>query len=440
MLTDLPVETALLILSHLVIPSIHALQLVSKGLNQLVKTNESTIYRFAAVAHEFIPSANLEFDELRSAGVPAAVMLGIDESWKTICRRMFQLERNWKGLGPSELVCLPSAGATPASLQVDESEGIMINIIAPPNAQPGLYVLDMDDNQFNRRTFNNGTALNITKDTYYSIPPTGSSLARIPESCPRSATEEGSVPYPQPFQEEVSRKCFEAYKETYPKGHFVFHAAFPCSLDVGFAQIAFPTLIIKHTNPEKAELYDIPTRKLVQSISLATQTMKKTSGEIITLPPLRVTWTVLLSDAHVFLSSLETGSVRVFERESGACIFSMRSTDYGSRTLRFGDYGLSSDTAKAKGVVRRLTTVEIERTKLVDIVPAYHSGMLTSKSLCISTCGKHLLTCNAPWTSTNIYSRKFVVVRNFDEIPPGDTMELQNHAIQIDLDTQEMAF
>ncbi|KAL0059339.1 hypothetical protein AAF712_013917 [Marasmius tenuissimus] len=437
MLTDLPVETALLILSHLVIPSIHALQLVSKGLNQLVKTNESTIYRFATVAHEFIPSANLEFDELRSAGVPAAVMLGIDESWKTICWRMFQLERNWKGLGPSELVCLPSAGATPASLQVDESEGIIINIIAPPNAQPGLYVLDMDDNvlwarhwvrswltlglvfmdfqQWHGVEYNKGHVLFHTADWL----------------------EPGAHASPSPALGPPQRK--DRY-HTHNHSRKRFLETFPCSLDVGFAQIVFPTLIIKHTNPEEAELYDIPTRKLVQSISLATQTMKKTSGEIITLPPLRVTWTVLLSDAHVFLSSLETGSVRVFERESGACIFSMRSTDYGSRTLRFGDYGLSSDTAKAKGVVRRLTTVEIERTKLVDIVPAYHSGMLTSKSLCISTCGKHLLTCNAPWTSTNIYSREFVVVRNFDEIPPGDTMELQNHAIQIDLDTQEMAF
>ncbi|KAJ8076109.1 hypothetical protein PM082_022094 [Marasmius tenuissimus] len=439
MLNDLPVETALSVLAYLPIPSIHALQLVSKAIDQLVKTNESTIYRFAAVVHDFIPSSNVELDQLQLFGVPVDVLRGMELSWREFCRRMFRLEKNWEGLGSSELVCFPSAGAQPAYIKVDENEGFLIN---ESNTTNGLVIVDMDDNVLWTQPWDFYQTRGIEYSSgYLSFNTPGWTeiwrLASIPDSYPPSPADSISLPRPNASQLRRSQMCFESHRETYPKGHFVPHTAFPSHPDDNIDHMEFPTLLVKRDD-EKALFYDIPTRKLIQKVPLQSQAMQSPSGEVTMLPPLGRLWTLSFNERHIFMSSLDTGIVRVLERDTGKCILNMRNGDYGSRSFRCWEYSLN-DPVKMEGVATRLKAIEIPPTE-ASVVPDYDPAQLTSKEVFFSSCGKHIVSCNSRWNSTNIHSNQLIVVRDFAEIPLGNNTQLAEHAIQIELETQVMAF
>ena len=203
-------------------------------------------------------------------------------------------------------------------------------------------------------------------------------LASIPDPFPPSLAQiaKNSVPYPQPFQREIDRKAYEKYRSTYPKGHFVPHAAFPCPLNDDFNHNAFLNVLIKFDSSDEAYLYDIPSRNLIEKIRMSPDILQTSTGEITTLPSLGEPWTILLNDRHVFLSSKDTGFVRVLDRETGNCVLNMRDGDYGARSFRCWEVGKGDLRTK---IVSRLVVVETAYPGPVGYVPQYSPSLLSSK-------------------------------------------------------------
>ncbi|KAL0061622.1 hypothetical protein AAF712_011539 [Marasmius tenuissimus] len=318
MFTDLPVETVLLILAYLSIPSIHSLELVSKRFHDLIIANESTIYRSAALVHNFIPFAKIEIDQLTTLDLPNDILEGMRREWKAFCQRMFQLDKNWRGLGPSALTCYPLAGVKPACVRADEKEGFVINVQDVRGFDPGLIVVDRaDGNVLWKQPWDFVQTYVVEYHLGYLVLNTPGwrevwRLATIPDPYPPSPAERGSFPYPQPSQGAISQEAFETYQATYPKGHFVPHAAFPYGSSARAFRMTFPTLLTVHDEIE-VHIYDVPSRRLIQRVLLRTDAMVHPNLGYA-LPPLGRYGLLTAALDHIFLTSADSGSVRVFER------------------------------------------------------------------------------------------------------------------------------
>ena len=120
---NLPTELTLKILSYLPFNSLSRLQSVCKSWSEFCSLHENTIYRNAACLHTYIPSPTMMLNELGSFYSKRA--LEDVETWKDLCtcsielhwtgvsistitdkvsgRKRIQIQRNWKGKGPSTL-------------------------------------------------------------------------------------------------------------------------------------------------------------------------------------------------------------------------------------------------------------------------------------------------------------------------------------------------
>ena len=88
MFTELPVETVLLILVYLPIPSIHDIKLISRHFHFLVTANEPTIYRSAAFYHDWIPSPTTKSDNLDALDIPKAILDDVRGDWRIFCEEL----------------------------------------------------------------------------------------------------------------------------------------------------------------------------------------------------------------------------------------------------------------------------------------------------------------------------------------------------------------
>lgn len=82
-LSDLPPELVLRMLSFLPIPSLHAMQVLSRLWNGFFHTHERLIYLRAACYHRFISNTNVPLSEARSV-YPGCVKKEVD-SWRSLC-------------------------------------------------------------------------------------------------------------------------------------------------------------------------------------------------------------------------------------------------------------------------------------------------------------------------------------------------------------------
>ncbi|KAK1219808.1 hypothetical protein PQX77_017472 [Marasmius sp. AFHP31] len=442
MFTELPVETVLLTVGYLSIPSIHSLELVTKRFHDLIVANKSTVYRSAALFHNFIPSAKIEIDQLGTLDLPNGILEGMKREWKAFCQRMFQLDKNWRGLGPSALVCYPSAGIKPACVRADEKEGFVVNVQDVRGFDPGLIVVDKAGGGILwKQRWDFVQTYVIEYHLGYLVLNTPGwrevwRLATIPDPYPPSPAEQGSFPYPQPSQSEISEDAFETYQATYPKGHFVPHAAFPYGSSARAFRMMFPTLLSVHDEGE-IHIYDVPSRRLIQKVLLRTDAMVHPSLGYA-LPSLGTIWTIDSSSNHIFLTSADSGSVRVFERSTGRWILDMGCDDYGERTLKCieTESGGMHDSA----AVVRSRVVELEAEERSQLQSYDFSEGSGSKKLRVSRCGNHFVTLNSRLITPGTHTCQLVIVRNFPEIPPGDADEMSRHTAQIVLGVPHATF
>ena len=113
-LCDLPHELTLAVLSYLPLSSLSSYQAVCKDWKRFIDKYELSIYRSAAILHEFIPSSATSLSEIESS-YHARYLRGVDD-WKALCGYIlyFFLTANgssWQVSGDSMLTTLGLAWA-----------------------------------------------------------------------------------------------------------------------------------------------------------------------------------------------------------------------------------------------------------------------------------------------------------------------------------------
>ncbi|KAJ7736203.1 hypothetical protein DFH07DRAFT_108900 [Mycena maculata] len=108
-LTGITTDVSLEIITYLPLSSIASLLLVQKAWKNLVDSNAANIYRNAAALHRFIQKADTNLADAVAALDFDATPLDI-HGWKEFCRLRLDIERNWAGLGPSEMWKLEAFG------------------------------------------------------------------------------------------------------------------------------------------------------------------------------------------------------------------------------------------------------------------------------------------------------------------------------------------
>jgi len=124
MLHVLPTELTLHVLSHLPLPSLLSLPVLSRQWFDLFAANESEIFHHAAILHEYIKPEIMSLGDALSvnAGRPWAG----STSWKDFCHRSFQLRKNWDGKGRAVMRLLSPPDFNVFDVMVDERAGICI--------------------------------------------------------------------------------------------------------------------------------------------------------------------------------------------------------------------------------------------------------------------------------------------------------------------------
>jgi hypothetical protein len=79
----LPPELILKILSYLPIPSLSSFQLISRRHREIVCSNESYLYRNAALLHHFIPSRETTLADVKNI-IPRRLERRLD-GWRSYC-------------------------------------------------------------------------------------------------------------------------------------------------------------------------------------------------------------------------------------------------------------------------------------------------------------------------------------------------------------------
>jgi hypothetical protein len=142
MLHILPVEGILEVLSYLPVQSLWALQLVSRDWETFVKTNQTTIYKNAALLHGFLASSDVtSMDELQTLFTVRSFTEVHD--WKSFCHRRQLIDMSWNGRGPSAIKKYTDTGDGVHRIKVDEDAGYIITT----SQLGGLCVTDLTRNE-----------------------------------------------------------------------------------------------------------------------------------------------------------------------------------------------------------------------------------------------------------------------------------------------------
>lgn len=84
MISNLPTELILQVLSYVPIETLNSLRLVCHQLKAILEAQEASIYRNAAVFHGFVPSSDVDYSNIYSR----RSLFGVD-SWKSFCAHTF---------------------------------------------------------------------------------------------------------------------------------------------------------------------------------------------------------------------------------------------------------------------------------------------------------------------------------------------------------------
>ncbi|KAH7926868.1 hypothetical protein BV22DRAFT_1111448 [Leucogyrophana mollusca] len=302
MLHQLPTEIALHTASYLPLYSLCKVTLVCRQWNELITTNESSVYRNAALLHRFVAPANVE-TELASQKPKLE-----GHEWRLFCRRRLEIERGWRGRGPSSFKELSATGRSVHRIKVDEEEGIVITTYQ----NGGLFVTDLIDNRvlWSLPVTHVVEYAHCEYDRGYIV---FNRIDKCKEVWRRSRDFIASdVPEGYPPDEEmlrVSELAAERHASPTRRGHFQPLALLQMPEPTKAFRFAYPTLIAAAVNC--AYLWDIPTSRLVQMIPDIQ--MANAPGRLGIINYVEV------SDHYAFFCG--SSQLRIFERETGTVVF-----------------------------------------------------------------------------------------------------------------------
>jgi hypothetical protein len=159
MLHRLPVEISFAVLSYLPLSTLGPLSSISRTWRDFFSANKSTIFRNAAILHEYIHPETLLLEDALSMREGSPWRGAAD--WKDFCkltldfstehtflifvgRRGFQLHKNWEGNGRAGARLLYPGSGDAYCLKVDEKAGLLITTCSGS----GLGVTHLFSNAF----------------------------------------------------------------------------------------------------------------------------------------------------------------------------------------------------------------------------------------------------------------------------------------------------
>ncbi|KAH8984937.1 hypothetical protein EDB92DRAFT_2032795 [Lactarius akahatsu] len=301
MLHVLPTEMTLNVLSHLPIPSLLSLSVLSRQWLDFFTTNQSEIFHSAALLHEYIQPEILSLDDALSVNT-SRPWAGLT-SWKDFCHRSFQLRKNWEGKGRVVMRVLSPPGFNVHRIKVDEKAGICITT----HSGGGLSVIHLFSSTvlwclplayvrpYAHCEYDNGFLVFDREDGAKEVWRLASDLS--------TEGEVAADAPPDSRQMDASARAVMVYHQYAPRGQFRPWALLTFPEATRAYRLAYPTLIC--ASDDHAFLHDVRTGYLVQTIDFD-----------IHLQELSYVAYVDVNERHAFVS--EQDAVHVFSRESGS--------------------------------------------------------------------------------------------------------------------------
>ncbi|KAG9223420.1 hypothetical protein PLEOSDRAFT_1081654 [Pleurotus ostreatus PC15] len=404
MISDLPAELILQVLSYVPIETLNSLRLVCHKLHNILEAQEASIYRNAAVFHGFVPSGNVNYSNIYSR----RSLFGVD-SWKLFCKRRALIAQSWLGRQSSRL--RQHSSAAPNSkvhrFKVDERRGFIVSTSSEGSLNvtdlatgETLWALDKKLNyvrRFAHCEYGEGFVvfdrMNGSKEVW------------------RLASEYDTSPPPTSALPDDGQ--LDAYAQSasfYHSSRAVFRPWLLLQMPIHTRayRFVYPSLLVSGT--DQAFIFDVLTGARVQLINDLQDANAQGDG----LDDINY---VDVNVRHVFVCCESV--LKVFSRETGRCVLEITSDQvyYGDQRFRLV-YMSSSDALAQSELVRCSTEKEIDTTvpaeRQFDQFVAAH----------VSPCGSHmalLLSCS-----------RLIVVPNFQRIISGETT-LRATALDIQL-------
>ncbi|KAH9919936.1 uncharacterized protein B0H18DRAFT_1026275 [Fomitopsis serialis] len=95
---SMPAELLLKLTRYLPLQSLRNLRVTSRYLNDVISSNEWTVYRNAALYHAYASSESVSLADAKVSNKRYPIQDDACDEWKEYCRRCFVLDKNWMGV------------------------------------------------------------------------------------------------------------------------------------------------------------------------------------------------------------------------------------------------------------------------------------------------------------------------------------------------------
>ncbi|KAF9489180.1 hypothetical protein BDN71DRAFT_1531426 [Pleurotus eryngii] len=405
MISDLPTELVLQILSHIPIETLNALCRTYRQFKNILDTQEGSIYRNAAVFHGFVPCGVVDYSNIYSR----RSLFGVD-SWKSFCKRRVLIAQSWLGRRPSRLH--QHSSAAPNSkvhrFKVDERRGFIVSTSSEGSLNvtdlatgETLWALDKKLNyvrRFAHCEYGEGFVVFDRMDGSKEVW--------------RLASEYDTSPPPtSALPDERQLDAYAQSASFYPSSRVLFRPWLLLQMPIHTRayRFVYPSLLVSST--DQAFIFDVLTGARVQLIDDLQDVNNAHGGALGDIHYVDV-------DArHVFVCC--ESALKVFSRETGRWVL-----EIASDQVYYGDQQFKLVYTPPGEAHARSELVRCNTRKDIDTAVPAESQFDQFVAVHVSPCGSHmalLLSCS-----------RLVVVPDFERIISGETT-LRAAALDIQL-------
>ncbi|KAF8148668.1 hypothetical protein B0H34DRAFT_736501 [Crassisporium funariophilum] len=416
---DLPTELSLQILSYLPFASLNALQVACKSFHDFFVLHDTTIFRNAAWAHDYISSPTTLLPEIRSLYSKRSLE-GVD-TFKDLCRKRLDIQHSWAGKGPSAIVEYHSTSKHRYvhRIKVDELGGYIMTT----SKGGGLLVTDLNDDEvlwslplwyvrpYAHLEYGQGYMIFDREDGQKEV---WRRVSDVQEGVSGHRVEISSTPdlKQKRVYDEVRSLYMNLLDPESTLGQFQPWALLRMPEPTRAYRFVYPTLLV--SSFQHVYLWDIPSGKLIQTLDDIQNLSAPDAQPDVGLGSIKY---VEMSSRHVFLAGGYL--LRVFDRLTGKSVMDIPST---RQRYGFWKYDLKYAHGHVPGsvLVRHefsVTGKEYTATSrlLIDQLVAVH----------VSSCGLHLVAL--------LRGSKLFVLHDFEKFIGRDPSEIYAHTLDLQI-------
>ncbi|KAL5483535.1 hypothetical protein ACEPAI_8767 [Sanghuangporus weigelae] len=278
LLHTLPPEIVLNILRYCDIKTLYSAQQVNREWQELVRENENTVYRAAAIYHGFIgPSAGLTtLEDVSKSWIGITRAVGKDfKGWKDVCRRRFEVEYNWEGRGTTpKTTLLRSTGRDVHRFKLDERN--LRRFVITTHRRGGLKVVCMDTDtvlfELGKHYVRHFAHCEYEKGylIFDRFHPHSLEIWRLQDEWDGPIPSMSTIYQPDEIQLDAPRRYLEPNTSlTNPgRGSFAPWALFTPEHSPRAYRFVYPTLLVGSEWGQELYLFDVPSGTLEETIPI----------------------------------------------------------------------------------------------------------------------------------------------------------------------------